>query len=78
MITYNVYYKTKFFWKKIKKVKGDYIAQENSMVRMIIQEDETVWLLPCIWLIKFSKERFYSTKERMETESGQDMKMNKR
>jgi len=77
MITYTVYYKKRFFWEKIKKCKGDGIV-ENGQARFFILEDETRIEIPCTNIFKFSKERFYFIKERMETESGQNMKMNKK
>jgi hypothetical protein len=76
MIVYTVKYKKGLFWKKIKKVKGDFIAKENNQIRIIILEDETMIQIPNYWLIKFSKERFYATKERMNQEAGQDIKIN--
>jgi hypothetical protein len=78
MILYNCYYKKRFFWHKIKKVKGDFTARENNQTRILVLEDETVIQIPNNWMIKFSKERFYSTKERMSQEAGQEVKVNPR
>lgn len=78
MILYNAKYKKKFFWHKIKRIKGDGLL-ENRLSRYFILEDETRIEIPCQNVIfKFSKERFYGIKERMENESGQDMNINKK
>jgi len=78
MITYTVYYKKKLFWKKLKKVKGDGLT-ENGISRFFILEDETRIEIPCQNIMfRFSKERFYLIKERMNQEAGQDIKINKR
>ena len=77
MITYTVKFKNKF-WHTLKKVKGDGIL-ENGLSRFFILEDETRIEIPCQGIIfKFSKERYYGIKERMENESGQDIKTNPR
>ncbi len=78
MTLYTCYYKKRFFWHKIKRVKGDWIAKENPMIRKIVQEDETEWMLPCIWLIKFSKERHVATLERMSKDAGKKIEENPR
>ena len=78
MILYDVKYKSNFFWHKIKKIKGDGIL-ENGLSRFFIYEDETRIEIPCQnTIFKFSKERFYGIKERMDNESGQDVKINKK
>jgi hypothetical protein len=78
MIIYTVYYKKRFFWHKIKKVKGDGLL-ENGQARFFILEDETRIEIPCQnTIFKFSKERFYGIKERLSQETGQDIKVNKR
>lgn len=78
MIIYTVQYKKKIFWKTIKTVKGDGIL-ENGMSRFFILEDESRIEIPCQnFIFKFSKERFYMIKERMENEARQDIKINKR
>ena len=77
MITYNVKYKKKFFWKTIKKCKGDGLL-ENGIARYFILENETRMEIPCQNMIfKFSKERFYVIKDRMSQEAGQEIKINK-
>jgi hypothetical protein len=74
MITYTVYYKKRFFWKKIKKVKGDGFV-ENGLSRFFITENEIRIEIPQNNIeFKFSKERYYSIKEAMAKESGQDIK----
>jgi hypothetical protein len=79
MILYTCYYKGKFFWHKIKKVKGDFIAKENFNIRILILEDETSIQIPVNnRIIKFSKERFYATKEKMSQEAGQEVRTNPR
>lgn len=86
---YTVYYKKNdsFFWKKLKKVKGDgfiengYIAGADGRVigttkdiRWFILEDETRIEIPSkMFVFKFSKERFMQIKQNMEKESGQRM-----
>lgn len=77
MIMYTVYYKKRFLWKKIKKVKGDGIV-ENGQSRFFILEDETRIEIPCTNIFKFSKERFYLIKERLDNEAGQDVKTSPR
>lgn len=75
MITYKVWYKSKFFWHKIKKVKGDFLNKDFAFMGVIL-EDETLIEIPIQnRVFKFSKERFYSTKERMSNEAGQDIKV---
>lgn len=81
MILYTVFYKkyNSLFWKKIKKVKGDGITQENGLSRYFILEDETRIEIPCKNIIfKFNKERFYLIQERMSQESNQDIRLNKK
>lgn len=81
MITYTVWYRKSFFWKTLKKVKGDDLYQSGPMiqpVRVFILEDETRREIPNTYEFKFSKERFFSIKERMETEAGIDIKLNKK
>ncbi len=77
MILYEVSYKKRFFWKKIKKVKGDGLL-ENGASRFFILENETRIEVPCTNIFKFSKERFYGIKERMSQEVGQGVKINSR
>lgn len=74
MISYSVKYKTKgqWFWRTIKKVKGD--ALPNFMgdsQLMIISEDETVQFIPIKDTeFKFSKERHALILKRMEDKAG--------
>ena len=79
MILYTVFYRiigTKK-WCKIENVKGDGILSENSN-RFFILEDETRYEISCSNIeFKFSKERYLSIVERMNNESGQDIKINK-
>ena len=80
MILYAVHYKLKgnLFFRKISKCKGDGILSENGLSRFFILEDETRIEIPCQnTIFKFSKERFYGIKERMEGESNQNIKLNK-
>ena len=77
MITYSVKYKNKIFWHKLKKVTGDGISENNSH-RFFILEDESRVEIPLYYSFKFSKERYYLIKERMEAEVNQDVKINKR
>lgn len=67
-MTYTVYYKKRFIWRKIKNVKGDGII-EHGRGRFFILEDETRLEIPIIYHFKFSKERHFSIKDNMEKES---------
>ena len=73
MITYTVFYKKLFFWKKINNVKGDGLLESGSH-RFFIVEDETRIEIPLHYEFRFSRERFFSIKENMEKESGKDIK----
>jgi len=79
VITYTVKYKDKdsSFWSKLKKVKGDGIVENNSH-RFFILEDETRIEIPLYYSFKFSKERFFCIKERMESEAKQEIKLDKK
>lgn len=80
MILYKVYYKQtgNLFFKKILRCKGDGLV-ENGISRFFITEDETRIEIPCqSTIFKFSKERWFSVKERMEVEANQEIKINKR
>ena len=80
MILYNVYYRKikDLFYKKIRNCKGDGIV-DNGMSRYFILSDETRIEIPCYdTIFRFSKERFYSIKERIEEEAMQDIKLNKK
>lgn len=69
---YTVYYKTgnSLFWKKIQNVKGDTFVPENGN-RVLITKDEERFEIPSSYLIRFSKERFWDIKRKMEQEAGQ-------
>lgn len=78
---YTVKYKLKnhWFWKTVKKVKGDFIGQDvTGHPRIIIKENEERLEIPCnetqFW---FSLERFLVIKQNMENESGQDIRVKK-
>lgn len=57
-------------WHKFKRVKGDGLV-ENNVSRYFILEDESRIEIPTHCIFKFSKERFYMIKERMDQEAGQ-------
>jgi hypothetical protein len=91
MKLYEVRYKkvNSIFWKNLRKVIGDGFVENqvdvnNKIVstkdiRWFILEDETRIEIPCQNIIfKFSNNRFYAIKDRMEQDSGLDMKINKR
>lgn len=67
---YTVKYKVGFFWRTIRKVKGDGLV-ENGKARFFIREDETRIEIPITAQFIFSKERFLSIKKNMEKEAGQ-------
>jgi len=81
MMNYQVKYKTiKLFarWKKLKRVKGDGLL-ENGLARFFILENETRIEIPVgNMMFKFSKERFYAVKERMEDEAKQPLHLVKK
>jgi len=81
MMNYQVKYKTiKLFarWKKLNKVKGDGLL-ENGLARFFILENEVRVEIPVGNIIfKFSKERFYTVKERMEDEAKQPIHLVKK
>ncbi len=84
---YTLYYKTPgmLFWHKLKKVRGDSIIWLSSRpvdksqgmineiaVRVIELEDRTRIEIPVEGIIiKYSKERFFFIKEKVEQEAGQ-------
>jgi len=81
---YTVYYKRPlwFFWKKIKRVKGDYILYHSNQftnclpVQVVTCDDETRIELPLTSLIiKFSPERFWSIQKKMSDEAGQEVRV---
>lgn len=84
---YTVYYKkvNGFFWRKLKRVKGDgfiengYVPGPNNTaigttkdIRWFILEDETRIEVPAgdNVLFKFSKERHFAIREQMNKEAG--------
>ena len=78
MITYTVWYKhwRESRWHKIKDVKGD---AGSDGFKIIILADETQYHFPADkYAFKYSKERFVSIKQRMESEAGQSIPLNRR
>jgi len=73
MILYEAKYKKGLFWKTVKDVKGDFWHEGNFI---LILKDESQFVLPKGAAVKLSKERFYSIKERMESETGQTLAVN--
>jgi hypothetical protein len=73
---YTVKYKRsdQWFWRKITRVKGDYIPK-GIPAQIFIKEDESTVMVPFGAEIKVSPERFWSIKQKMEQESGQDIKV---
>ena len=81
MVTYSVKYRKvgSLFSRKIKKVKGDFIANDvEGKPRVLIIEDETRIELPTVDMIyEFSFERFLVIKQRMDEEAGQSVPIKK-
>jgi len=81
MVTYSVKYRKvgSLFSRKIKKVKGDFIANDvEGKPRVLILEDETRIELPTVDMIyEFSFERFLVIKQRMDEEAGQSVPIKK-
>ena len=79
-MTYTVKYKLfgQKYFRKVKYVKGDLIAQDVSgNPRILILDDETRLEIPTNGTIfEFSKERFLVIKQNMEKESGQTIAIN--
>ena len=79
---YTVKYKTKgsFFWKTIRKVKGDLTgtaADGLVGVRILILEDERRIEIPIeSTVFQFSSERFLLIRQNMEREAGQKVPVN--
>jgi hypothetical protein len=77
MVTYSVKYRKvgSLFARKIKKVKGDFIAQDvEGKPRVLILENESRIEVPTQGMeFEFSFERFLLIKQRMVEESGQQM-----
>jgi len=72
---YTVKYKQvgAFFWKTIKKVKGDHVANDlPTRPRVLILDDESRIEIPTTNMMwEFSHERFILIKKQMESEAGQ-------
>jgi hypothetical protein len=64
-------------YKTIKKVKGDGLV-EGGESRYFILEDETRIELPRVYEFIFSKERYTAILDRMEKETSQNIKIDKR
>lgn len=62
-MTYTVWYKKRFFWKKIENVEGDTILENHNNqplpARVLYLVDKTRLEIPMSYLIRFSKERFF-------------------
>ena len=71
-MTYTVKYKlsNQWFWRTIKRAKGDGILEHN-LSRFIILEDESRIEIPVTAQFKFCSKRFLSIKKQMESEAGQ-------
>jgi len=71
---YSVHYKKvdSFFWKKINKVKGDFIAQDlpNSPRVLVLDNESRIEIPVHDMMFKFSQERFFLIKKNMDTEAG--------
>jgi hypothetical protein len=77
-MTYSVQYKTKnqWFWRSIKKVKGDLISPDLPDVRIFILEDESRLEVPLSGTeFKFCSKRFFVIKQKMEQEAGQQIQI---
>jgi hypothetical protein len=74
-MTYTVKYlkKNQWFWRTIKKVKGDYVATDvPGGQRIFILEDETRVEVPGVGTeFVFSSNRFLLIKQQMEEKAGQ-------
>lgn len=73
---YTVRYKrpNQWFWRTISKVKGDYIPK-GIPAQVFIREDESTVMVPFGAVIKIEGKRFWSIKQKMEEETGQDIKV---
>ena len=80
-MNYTVKFKTEknWFWKTLKKVKGDGIMPDSAVpTRFFILEDESRLEIPIAGtLFSFSYERFLMIKQSMEKEANQDIRTNK-
>ena len=79
-MTYTVKFKTEkdWFWKTLKKVKGDGIMPDSTVpTRFFILEDESRIEIPISgFIFKFTHERFLMIKQSMEKEANQDIRTN--
>jgi len=79
-MTYTVKYKTKrqFFWRKLKKVRGDGLMTDSPVpTRFFILENESRVEIPVEGTIfYFSSERFLIIKKSMEMEANQEIRVN--
>ena len=79
MVTYSVKYRKvgSFFSRKIKKVKGDFIATDvEGKPRVLILDNESRIEVPTVGMeFEFSYERFLLIKQNMEAESGTKLPM---
>lgn len=77
---YTVKYKlqNQWFWRNLKKVKGDISADINGIaLRVFILEDESRVEVPVHGTsFSFSKERFFVIKRNMESEARQPIQVN--
>ncbi len=80
MITYTLKYKQKnqWFWRTVKKVKGDAIPNFlGDKHMMIIKEDESIVMVPTEGTeFKMGKERHSLILKRMEAQVGQKIPLN--
>ena len=75
---YSVQYRqqNQWFWRTIKKVKGDLIPQELPATRVFILEDESRIEIPLQGTeFKFCYKRFLAIKSQVEKETGQSLKL---
>jgi hypothetical protein len=75
-MVYSVKFKRKnaWFWRTIKKVKGDLISPDLPNVRILILEDESRLEIPLNGTqFYFCPKRFLAIKQKMEQEAGQSI-----
>ena len=80
MITYTVKYRKSgsLFWKKVKDIKGDAIIPNTTIVQLIHNNESLTEINLQDHEVNFSKERFYSIKDRMSKEAGTEVKIDER
>ena len=80
-MTYTVKFKTEknWFWRTLKKVKGDGIMSDSPVATrfFILGDDSRIEIPVSGTIFKFSKERFLMIKKNMENESNQDIRIKK-